>query len=466
MARVLMTRALAALCVGALLTMTSVNAQTTPTATAPATSDATMSATMSATTSATLSATADATNTVGANDVVLNSWAVLPADTFADGPQSGAQIDPTADINGKTIPFASQPVQGFSAILPAENGNWLVLTDNGFGAKSNSGDILLRFHEVSIDWASKTVTHVKFTGLSDPDRKITFPIVNNDTTDRLLTGADFDLESFRRAPDGTLWFGDEIGPFLLHTDANGRLLDAPIPTPIPPVLAPYAKGLGFVQSPDHPDFVGLADQPARQAAANHRSSRGFEGMAINAAGDKLYAMLEGTLTIDPLQSRLPLYEFDLTTKSYTSNVLYYAMSNPAHAIGEVTAINENEYLVIERDNNQGNATVFKRIYRIDLSKAAPDGVLAKTLVADLMLIKNPDALTTPEANTIGLGFDFTFPFQTIESVYPIDATTLIIVNDNNYPFSSGRRPGPEGKAADDNEFILITLPMALNLTVK
>lgn len=33
------------------------------------------------------------------------------------------------------------------------------------------------------------------------------------------------------APDGTFWFGDEFGPFLLHTDAAGRLLQAPIPTP-------------------------------------------------------------------------------------------------------------------------------------------------------------------------------------------------------------------------------------------
>jgi hypothetical protein len=28
-----------------------------------------------------------------------------------------------------------------------------------------------------------------------------------------------------------LWFGDEFGPFLLHTDVTGKLLDAPIPLP-------------------------------------------------------------------------------------------------------------------------------------------------------------------------------------------------------------------------------------------
>jgi glycerophosphoryl diester phosphodiesterase len=47
----------------------------------------------------------------------------------------------------------------------------------------------------------------------------------------VLTGADFDIESMQRDRDGTLWFGDEFGPFLLHTSANGRLLHAPYPVP-------------------------------------------------------------------------------------------------------------------------------------------------------------------------------------------------------------------------------------------
>lgn len=58
-----------------------------------------------------------------------------------------------------------------------------------------------------------------------------FAITNHFTRQRILTGADFDLESFRRALDGTLWFGDESGPFLLHTDASGAVLEAPIALP-------------------------------------------------------------------------------------------------------------------------------------------------------------------------------------------------------------------------------------------
>ncbi|PSB64474.1 hypothetical protein C7B61_12175, partial [filamentous cyanobacterium CCP1] len=70
-----------------------------------------------------------------------------------------------------------------------------------------------------------------FVQLADPDNLIPFPIQNENTEDRLLTGADFDLESFVIAEDGTIWVGEEFGPFLLQFDSTGKLLQAPIPTP-------------------------------------------------------------------------------------------------------------------------------------------------------------------------------------------------------------------------------------------
>lgn len=46
---------------------------------------------------------------------------------------------------------------------------------------------------------------------------------------------------------------------------------------------------------------------------------------------------------------------------------------------------------------------------------------------------------------------FTFPFTTIEDVLVLDNNRLLVINDNNFPFSSGRTFG----AADNNEFIAI-----------
>ncbi len=388
--------------------------------------------------------------------VTLEGFAVLPADTFAPGPPSGFAIQ---GANGRTPPFTNQPVQGFSAILRKWNGNYLVMSDNGFGSKANSPDYRLRWYEVKPDFSRGTVDVVGYTELSDPDRLIPFPIIN-EHTDRVLTGADFDLESFRLAPDGTFWFGEEFGPYLLHTDINGRLLSPPIPTPYPAVLTPFARGQAFIQAPEHPDFRNLPDHDARRAAANLPGSRGFEGMAINPAGTRLYPMLEGALFDDPVRTRLLIQEFDLATKQYTGNYWFYPMSDPGHAIGELTAINDHELLVIERDSKEGREAAFKRIYQIDLRLIDADRTLQKTLLVDLLSITDKRGLTREEPGAVGLGSRFTFPFVTIEAVYPVNRRTLIVVNDNNYPFSSGRRPGI---APDDNEFILLRLPEPLNL---
>ncbi len=389
--------------------------------------------------------------------VTLEGRAVLPADTFAAGSPSGFAV--TGDTNKRAVPFASQPVQGFSAVLPKWNGNWLVMADNGFGAKGNSADFRLRWYEVNADWSKGAVSVVGYTELSDPGRLVPFPIVNADL-DRVLTGADFDPESFRQAPDGTFWYGDEFGPYLLHTDVTGKLIEPPIPTPFPAALAPFAKGLPFIQSPDNPTFANLPDANARRAAANLPSSRGFEGMAMNPSGTKLYPLLEGVLSDDPIRTRLLIQEFDIATKKYTGNYWFYPLSNPNNAIGDMTAINDSEFLVIERDNNQGAAAKDKKVYKVNLGRFNQDGTLQKELVVDLMSITDRNGYTNPEEGSVGLGSYFSFPFVTIEDIYPIDERTLLVVNDNNYPFSSGRRPG---RAPDDNEFILLGLPAALDL---
>jgi len=167
----------------------------------------------------------------------LLARAVLPARTFAPGPASGTLLGP-APINGVPVPFAGQPVQGFSATLPAGHGRYWVMPDNGYGSIENSADFDLRVYliEPRLETARGgpgTIAVKDFFELRDPGREIPFAIVNAFSRDRVLTGADFDIESMQRDRDGTLWFGDEFGPFLLHTSARGRVLHAPYPLPDP-----------------------------------------------------------------------------------------------------------------------------------------------------------------------------------------------------------------------------------------
>jgi hypothetical protein len=382
----------------------------------------------------------------------LEGLAVLPADTFASGPTSGQFIMPA---NGRTPPFVNkQPVQGVSSVLRESNGDYLIMSDNGFGAKGNSADYVLRIYRISPDFKTKnrgtgSVTVQSLISLHDPDHKVSFslvadgvnypasgiPVAEEIRQKRLLTGADFDIESVRQAQDGTLWFGDEFGPFLLHTDRNGKVLEDAIPLP-------------GVMSPQNPFLGG--------ATPNLPSSKGFEGMAITPNFKKLYPMLEGPLTTDPDQRRLTINEFDLATKQYTPRKWSYHMEALGNSIGDCTAFSDHEFLIIERDNNQGVDAKFKKVFLVDLDVVDSEGFLVKNEVANLMAIRDPDDLDGNGSNV------FTFPFVTIESVIPLSATQIGILNDNNYPGSSGRTPGQP----DNNEFILLRLDRPLAVVGK
>lgn len=356
----------------------------------------------------------------------LTGFASLPAETFVPGSEpSGAAIG-AGPFNGIAAPFAHQPVQGFSGVVNRRDGTFDVLSDNGYGNKANSADFLLRVQRIEPDLRGGTVKVLGGFNLSDPDRHVPFPLTR---ADRVLTGADFDVESIQRMADGTYWIGDEFGPWLLHFSAKGRLLQAPI-------------ALDGVQAPENPYLNG--------AQPNIASSKGFEGLVRSVDGRHLYPLLEGTVTGDT-PGDLRFSEFDLRRGKYTGKRYVYRLESTANAIGDAIAVDRHRFLVIERDGGQGDTAKFKRIYLADTRDRDGDGLMDKTLVADLLDIANPKGLG-------GFGETFRFPFQTIEDVNFVDDRTLAVLNDNNFPFSSGRTAGK----ADDNEFITIRLSAPLH----
>ena len=388
--------------------------------------------------------------------VELVGFAVLPADTFAEGPASGAYRQ-TPGFRTSSAPFSSQPVQGFSAIqFGPQPGSYWVLADNGFGSKANSPDFLLRLYLVTPrprtpQGGPGDVQVNRFIQLRDPNRLVPFPILNENTPDRLLTGYDFDPESFVIAADGTIWVGDEFGPYLLQFDSNGVLLDPPFATP------DYGPGKDpsrdQVRAPQNPALLLNPVGPGQPSPANLPTSRGYEGMTTNPARTRIYAMLEGTVSGDP-PGTVRLMEFDPQAKRWLGLLGRYQFDDPTHAIGEIAVVNENEYLVIERDSRQGAEARFKRIYKIDLTRRDPNGIFAKELVVDLLNIADPRGLAPSTQGGV-----FRFPYFTIEAVLVLDANTLLVTNDNNYPATGGR--GAEVK--DANEFIWLRLPTPLRL---
>jgi glycerophosphoryl diester phosphodiesterase len=206
--------------------------------------------------------------------------AVLPADSFLPGPTTGQDLG-TQPINGRQAPFKGRhPVQGFSGVLDAGDGTFWLCGDNGFGAIDNSSDHRLRVYRVRPSFAGpggqgpggiEVLGHFE---LHDPDRHLPYPIARQFTQDRALTGADLDLESFQRAADGTFWFGDEFGPFLIHTDATGKVL-------APPVSLPDVETPGkWVQSPQNPLHEETAGLRMMNALRTHARAHGAMRMPV------------------------------------------------------------------------------------------------------------------------------------------------------------------------------------------
>jgi glycerophosphoryl diester phosphodiesterase len=761
---------------------------------------------------------------------ILVGFAELPADTFAEGSTSGADSgDGTPiDVNGRTGPFESQPVQGFSGVqfAPDNSGALWFLSDNGFGAKSNSADYLLRIYQVDpnftgdLEGGDGSIEVQNFIQLSDPNNLIPFDIINEDTEDRLLTGSDFDPESFAIDSNGDIWLGEEFGTYLLHFNSSGELLEAPIETPneeptfntlngqepivighrgasgilpehtLEAYATAIAQGADFIE-PDlvstkdgvliarhepllddttnvaevfgeermstkmldgvevtgyfaedftleeikqlravqsreyrsqdfneafeiptfqevielvqeteaetgvqvgiypetkHPTFFdeqglsleeslvatlketgftdpnrifiqsfefqnlielqtmldgeGLGDLPLVQLygdttetatpedpfavpydirynleqgndltaiygqqfldaienglsesttyrdlnsaeflqvisqqyaegagpwkenivlretleepvdgngdgvaeittqltgevtsfiedahgaglqvhpytyrdeelflslnadgtpqtaqaeieqiielgadgfftdfpstgvavvgsltnplvqspdnpelgdnAPNLPTSRGFEGLAFSSDRTTLYPMLEGTVAGDP-ENSLRIYEFDVATSSFTGLLGYYPTTD-GNPIGDFTPINDSEFLVIERDNNQGEDAAFKKIFKINVDNIDANGFVEKTEVVDLLNIADPNDFNGDGSTT------YDMPFVTIENLVVIDEDTILVANDNNYPFSQGREDD-----IDNNEVALIDLNEPLNL---
>ena len=407
---------------------------------------------------------------VMANDAIfqLSGWAEIPSTYRQPGPMSGQFT--TGPVNGVTPPYQGQPIPGFSGMIPSPvPDTYIALPDNGYGAQNNSADFVLGFYRVTPHFKTRgdgttsrgPVTVHAHTPFSDPQglldssfitdgpvyNRINYystsliPVDSSIQSRRLLTGADFDVESIARMDDGTFWVGEEFGPYLLHFDAQGRLMRRPVRHPV-------------LRAPQNPANL-------LQGPANLPSSRGFESMTRNGDGSRLYLTTEASINSAADKRVLEIYEFDTQTEQYTGRSFKYAKdssdyitggSNNATNIfvtGDMTHVAGDRYIIIERDDFQGPPTIAnpprqKKLYLFDLNEIDhTTGVLKKRLLVDLLDIDDPADIGGPLL--VIPPKKFNFPLQSVESVTPIDAFTLLVGLDNNYPGGNGRVPGtPDG----------------------
>ncbi|WP_051569655.1 esterase-like activity of phytase family protein [Cryptosporangium arvum] len=378
--------------------------------------------------------------TAHSDAVTLLGRAAISATDYQPGPDSGTALDKTT-VNGITPPFTGQPIPGFSAAITASAGDesgrrLLAMPDNGFGAKNNSADFLLRAYYVEPDYRHGDVKIDGFVSFRDPDHKVPFDIVNKNTKDRLLTGADFDIESLQRDAHGNLWIGDEFGPYLIEVDRTGKVLQAPIP---------LADGTRSPQSPD----LKAGETPSLAA------SNGFEAMAVSTDGKTLYPILEGPKVADTDKTRRVVYEFSIRENKYTGRTWSIDVGAVGQLVADAQVLDGHRIAWLERDNFEGAEAKVKRIHIADLDKADKSGAVKSTTIADLLTIADPRGISSPaREGEFGVGPTFAFPFQSVETILPLHGDTVFVTNDNNFPSNDGRITGK----ADDIELIEISIP--------
>ena len=424
-----------------------------------------------------------------AHTAVLAGHVIIPADTFieapADAPESlktsgkyangPLRVDALGSVEGLSagrptgmkFPFKGQPIQGHSGIKTMPDGTFWVITDNGFASRANSSDSMLYLNRWRMNWATGNAENLGTIFLHDPDRKVPFRIVQEDTAKRYLTGADFDIEGFQFIGD-KLWIGGEFGPYVIRADMTGK---------IEAVFETFADGKK-VMSPDHYAVVTQNPGQPMPATVNLARSKGFEGFAASKDGKFIYGMLEGPLwdaekkdweKIDGRQS-LRILEFSVAESKWTGRHWKYVFDEGAASIGDFNMIDATTGLVIERDNGEGtkdracpegqraptcfhDLAKFKRVVKIEMNDANAGQPVRKIGHIDLMKISDPDKKARKPLN----GGVLTFPFFTIENVDIVDDKHIIVGNDNNLPFSASRDPNK----ADDNEFILLNVESLL-----
>ena len=385
-------------------------------------------------------ATAPTQTAPDAEGPVLDGRAKLSALYQAPGPDSGKDA---FDGNGQTHPFKGQVIPGFSGIIEKGDGQFYALPDNGFGSKKNSSDFLLRIYTVKPNWeTADTAKDPKDTGgievldyvsLKDPNNKISWDIVNNDTEDRLLTGADFDPESFVQAADGTFWVGEEFGPYILHVDKDGTLLDAPYAYP-------------DVKSPSNPT-LGAEEEP------NLRNSKGFEAMATD--GRYLYPIFEGYLDEATDKRVRVISQFDTETGKYTGKTWDYLSEDDDALIGDAFLTKDGRLLMLERDDFRGSEAQLKKVFEVeDFTDAEAGSTVKKELMADLLGIANPGKIgMVSDARAYGVGDPFQFALLSVETIIQLEDGRYLTALDNNFPGDDGRYRGKP----DDTEMIIFSV---------
>ncbi|MES2793763.1 MAG: esterase-like activity of phytase family protein [Planctomycetota bacterium] len=187
----------------------------------------------------------------------------------------------------------------------------------------------------------------------------------------------FDPEGLRLGRDGSLFLSEEYAPHIAQFSPQGKRLQQ---FPLPPRF-------GIKTHSASPDTEGL-NTSGRQPNA------GPEALAIVPDGSRLVTVLQRALIQDHGKrghgENVRIVEIPL--KAGTPREFIYRLDSVKNGVNEIVAINDHEFLVLERDGEAGNEAKFKKIMRINLYRKPGELATDVSHVDSLPDKKLPDGI--------------------------------------------------------------------------
>ena len=335
---------------------------------------------------------------------------------------------------------------GFGSALapdPRAPGYFYLLTDRGPNTDSNDadkkvfplprfrpqigrfklqGDKLVLVKTIEI----RNAQGKKITGLPNPTHGNTGEIAVDMQGRNLGTDPDgLDTEGLVALKDGSFWVSDEYGPWIVHVNPQGKIIERIGPFPgkksLPKVLALRRPNRGMESltiTPDGKTLVGLMQNPVDNPDSSIRKT----------------SRLNRLIAFDPRTGKSKQYAY---------------MLDGTHAVvSEIAAVTGHTFIVLERDQlypgDPGKPSKLKRIYKIDISQATdvsdpddgPNGkrINDKTLeqLSDAELKEAGIVPVTKELVVDLLALPGGYPHDKSEGLAVISDTMIAVSNDDDF----------------------------------
>jgi hypothetical protein len=290
----------------------------------------------------------------------LSLAAAHAAPTFVNGLTLDAD---TLDASGGTA--VNDGRMGFFSDIyyDANRGEWWALSDRGPGGGTLHYETRIHQFKLDIDTASGAISNFQILKTMI-FRKGGSPLDGFAPEVAAPLGLAFDPEGVVVNPrTGHLLISDEYGPSLVEINRAGQLVRR------------YGTPANLVPRNADTGVANFADDTGN--TAGKRTNRGFEGLTISPDGRTAYAMLQSAM-LDEGGSNGTLNRivaFDTRTARAVAQYAYRMDgSSQGRGISALVAINDHEFLVLER-NNRGLgvdgtlASPNKKVFKIDLTGA-------------------------------------------------------------------------------------------------